>query len=291
MNTRGPRIRFVDANGLRFEVAEEGTGDRLALCLHGFPECAFSWRHQIPALVQLGYRVWAPNLRGYGRSSRPGRVADYHIDLLVADIEGLIRAAGARETLLIGHDWGGGLAWMTALGRRCPLAGLVVMNCPHPTLFARGLYRWPQIRRSWYVFAFQIPKLPELLLGRGQARAIARTFRDMAVDKTRFPDDVLDVYRQQALDPGALTAMLNYYRANRRFPHESHPDQTRPIAVPTLLIWGEADTALGTELTLGTDRLVSDLTVRYLPGVSHWVQQEAPDAVNDAITQWLARPA
>ena len=110
----------------------------------------------------------------------------------------------------------------------------------------------------------------------------------MAVDKTRFPDDVLDVYRQQALDPGALTAMVNYYRANRRFPHESHPDLTRPITVPTLLIWGEADTALGKELTFGTDRLATDLTVRYLPGVSHWVQQEAPDAVNDAITQWLA---
>ncbi len=242
----------------------------------------------MPLLSRLGYRVWAPNLRGYGRSSRPGRVADYHIDRLVADVEGLIRASGARETLLIGHDWGGGVAWMTALGNRCPLAGLIVMNAPHPSLFVQHLYRWPQIRRSWYVFAFQIPMLPEFLLGRRQARAIAATFLDLPVDASRFPDDVLDVYRRQALEPGALRAMVNYYRANRRFPGESRPDLTRPITVPTLLIWGEADTALGKELTVGTDRLVTNLTVRSLPGVSHWVQQEAPEAVNDAIARWLA---
>ena len=282
--------RFVNANGLRFEVTECGTGDRLALCLHGFPECAYSWRYQMPVLAHLGYRVWAPNLRGYGRSSRPDRVADYQVDHLVDDVEGLIKASGARETLLIGHDWGGGVAWMTALAHRCPLAGLIVINCPHPALFASGLYRWPQIRRSWYVFAFQVPWLPEFLLRRRKARRIGATFLDMAVDRSRFPEDVLDVYRRQALEPGALSAMLNYYRANRRGPLKSRPDLERPITTPTLLIWGEADTALGKELTLGTDRLVSDLTLHYLPGVSHWAQQEAPEAVNDTIVRWLERP-
>ncbi|MDA1095110.1 MAG: alpha/beta hydrolase [Acidobacteria bacterium] len=279
--------RFVEANGLRFEVTECGAGDRLALCLHGFPECAFSWRYQLPLLARLGYRVWAPNLRGYGRSSRPARLADYQVDRLVADVEGLIRASDARETLLIGHDWGGGIAWLTALAERCPLAGLIVINCPHPALFARGLYRWPQIRRSWYVFAFQIPRLPEWLLGRRQAQAIADAFLNMAADRTQFPDSVLDVYRRQALEPGALRAMVNYYRANRRFPHVSQPGLSRPVLVPTLLVWGEADTALGKELTVGTDQLVVDLTVRYLPGVSHWAQQEAPDLVNHAIEEWL----
>jgi pimeloyl-ACP methyl ester carboxylesterase len=286
--TISPTTRFIEANGLRFEVAECGAGDRLALCLHGFPECAFSWRYQLPLLARLGYRVWAPNLRGYGRSSRPPRLADYHVDQLVADVEGLIRASGARQTLLIGHDWGGGIAWLTALAERCPLAGLIVINCPHPALFARGLYRWPQVRRSWYVFAFQIPRLPEFLLGRRQAQAIGRAFLDLAVDRSQFPEDVLDVYRRQALEPGALRAMINYYRANRSFPHASRPELTRPISVPTLLVWGEADTALGKELTIGTDQLVTDLTVRYLPGVSHWAQQEAPDRVNDAIERWLA---
>lgn len=286
------RTRFVKANGLRFEVTECGNGDRFALCLHGFPESAFSWRHQLPLLARLGYRVWAPNLRGYGRSSRPDRVEDYRIDHLVGDVIGLIDAADAHTTLLVGHDWGGGIAWMTAYERRCRLSGLIIMNAPHPALFVAGLFRWPQIRRSWYVFASQIPKLPEFLLRRRRASAIAYAFHGMAVDKTRFPAEILEVYRRQALEPGALTAMINYYRANRGFiwqsPFGARSERlTSLIEEPTLLIWGEADTALGTELTHGTDRLVTDLTLRYLPGVSHWVQQEAPELVNDMIEAWI----
>ena len=286
--------RFVDANGLRFEVHECGDGDRLALCLHGFPEHAYAWRHQLPLLARLGYRAWAPCLRGYGRSSRPGRVEDYRMDRLTADVAGLIDAAGARSTLLVGHDWGGGIAWATALGRLRPLDRLIIMNAPHPALFVAGLLRWPQIRRSWYIFAFQLPVLPELLLRRRRAHAIAAAFRDMAVDKRRFPDGVLEAYRQQALEPGALTAMINYYRANRTLfrrtrTGDPHPSLTGTIDVPTLMIWGEADTALGKELTYGTERLVTDLTMRYLPDVSHWVQQEAPELVNELIETWLTR--
>ena len=284
--------RCVDANGLRFEVHECGGGDRLALCLHGFPEHPYAWRHQLPLLARLGYRAWAPCLRGYGGSSRPGRIADYRMDHLTADVAGLIDAAGARSTVLIGHDWGGGIAWATALDRLRPLDRLIIMNAPHPALFAAGLFRWPQIRRSWYMFAFQIPLLPELILRRRRAHAIAQAFLDMAVDKTRFPAEVLGVYRRQALETGALRAMVNYYRANRALLRRTragraHPSLTRTIDVPTLLIWGEADAALGKELTYGTEDLVTDLTVRYLPGVSHWVQQEAPERVNELIETWL----
>ena len=294
MNESGITRRFVHANGLRFEVHECGGGDRLALCLHGFPEHAYAWRHQLPLLARLGYRAWAPCLRGYGKSSRPGHVADYRMAHLTADVAGLIDAAGARSTMLVGHDWGGGIAWATALGRIRPLERLIILNAPHPALFVAGLLRWPQIRRSWYIFAFQLPILPELLLRRRHARAIANAFLDMAVDKTRFPTEVLDVYRRGALEPGALRAMLNYYRANRvlvRRTRAGHPDPslTRPIETPTLMIWGEADTALGKELTYGTERLVTDLTLRYLPGVSHWVQQEAPERVNELIETWLTR--
>ena len=284
--------RFVDANGLRFEIHECGAGDRLALCLHGFPEHAHAWRHQLPLLARLGYRAWAPCLRGYGRSSRPSRVEDYRMDRLTADVVGLIDAADARSTMLVGHDWGGAIAWATAIGRLRPLDRLIIMNIPHPALFFESLFRWPQVRRSWYIFAFQLPVVPELLLRRRGARAIARTILRMAVDKTRFPAEVLEVYRRQALAPGALTAMINYYRANRalfRQTRAGDPQRalTRTIEVPTLMIWGEADTALGKELTYGTERLVTDLTVRYLPGVSHWVQQEAPELVNELIETWL----
>ena len=217
------------------------------------------------------------------------------MDRLTADVAGLIDAAGARSTVLVGHDWGGGIAWATAIERQRPLERLIIMNAPHPARFVAGLLRWPQIRRSWYIFAFQLPILPEYLLRRRRARAIARAFHNMAVDKTRFPTEVLEVYRRQALEPGALTAMINYYRANRtlfRRTRAGHPHQslTQAIDVPTLLIWGEADTALGKELTYGTERLVTDLTIRYLPGVSHWVQQEAPERVNELIETWLSRP-
>ena len=131
------------------------------------------------------------------------------MDRLTADVAGLIDAAGARKTLVVGHDWGGGVAWMTAIERRRRLSGLIIMNAPHPALFAAGLLRWPQIRRSWYIFAFQIPTLPELLLRRRRARAIAGAFLRMAVDKTRFPAEVLEVYRRQALEPGALRVVIS----------------------------------------------------------------------------------
>jgi epoxide hydrolase 4 len=283
------QTRFVQANGLTFEVDQCGTGDRLALCLHGFPECSYSWRHQLPLLARLGYTAWAPNLRGYGQSSRPHGTEAYAMPHLLADVAGLIDAAGKRSTLLIGHDWGGAIAWSFAQAPPRPIDRLIVLNMPHPTLFFKRLFRWPQIRRSWYIFFFQILWLPEWLFRRNNAQAIADAFRNMAVDKSRFPDEVLDVYRRQALRPGALTAMLNYYRALMRHLPRSRQRRMleRALDIATLMIWGERDTALGKELTFGTDRLVRDFTLRYVPDVSHWVQQEAPETVNAMIEAWL----
>jgi pimeloyl-ACP methyl ester carboxylesterase len=283
---------YVRANGLRFHVATCGAGDRLALCLHGFPECWFSWRHQMPLLAELGYRVWAPDLRGYGDSDRPAGVAAYAIEPLMDDVAGLIDAAGARSTLLIAHDWGGVIAWYFAMRRVRPLDRLVIMNLPHPALMERALRTWRQLRRSWYMLLFQLPWLPEALLRAFDYRAIGEAFRGMAVDKSRFPDDVLRVYRDNAARPGALRAMLNYYRAMLRGSGDRQRRLGYPtIAVPTLLVWGERDTALGKETTYGTDRYVGDLTVRYLPDVSHWVQQEAPEAVNAILAAWLTGAA
>jgi len=281
------RTEFVNANGLTFEVDQCGDGDRLALCLHGFPECSFSWRYQLPLLAKLGYTAWAPNLRGYGRSSRPKYIRDYALPHLLADVAGLIDAAGKRSTLLIGHDWGGAIAWSFVLQPTRPIERFIALNIPHPARFFAGLYRFPQLLRSWYIFFFQFPILPELLFTMNDAKAIGDAFRDMAVDKSRFPEEVLAVYRKQALQPGAMTAMINYYRALvRRWPDPKQMPRTK-LDTPTLMIWGERDTALGKELTLGTDELVRDLTLRYLPDVSHWVQQEAPETVNAIIEAWL----
>lgn len=294
-----PPLRHDDvrANGLRFHVASCEPADagaepngRLALCLHGFPECWYSWRYQLPLLARLGYRAWAPDLRGYGTSDRPERVSDYAIDRLQEDVAGLIDAAGAEGTTLIAHDWGGIVAWSFAMRRIRPLERLVVMNLPHPACMEREMRSgWAQRRRSWYVLFFQLPWLPERLLAAGNYRGVREAFRGMAVDKSRFPDEVLDVYVENAARPGATTAMLNYYRAimrgggARRMRAFGYPK----IETPTLLLWGDEDSALGKETTLGTEAFVSDLTVRHLPGVSHWVQQEAPEKVNAMLEAWL----
>jgi pimeloyl-ACP methyl ester carboxylesterase len=275
------------ANGLKFEVAEAGSGDRLALCLHGFPELNFSWRFQMPLLAELGYRVWAPNLRGYGMSSKPDGVEAYAVPKLVGDVAALIDASGAREVLLIGHDWGAALAWAFAIGRVRPLTGLVIMNVPHPACFARELRTWKQLRKSWYMFLFQVPALPEAILGANDGAAIRRAFHGDAIDKSNFTPEVLDVYAGAARRR-ALTPMINWYRAAARDSFFRAERMDLPvIEVPTLMIWGEADRALDIANTRGTDRFVRDLTLRTLPNVSHWVQQEAVGPVNALLGEWI----
>ncbi len=283
--------RFVELEAGRFEVQTCGdeSADRLALFLHGFPEHAFSWRHQLPVLAGLGYLAWAPNQRGYGRSPRPRGRDAYALVELCQDVAELIDASGRREILLIGHDWGGGVAWEFARRALRPLQRLVVMNMPHPSRFVEELRRGPQKRRSRYEQLFQLPWLPERFLGARGARGVGRAFLDMAVHKERFPEDVLEVYRAQAREPGALTAMLNWYRANR---FRTLADGPMPrIEVPTLLIWGMQDQALGAELVPGTEEWVRDLTVRRIPDASHWVQQDAPEQVNAILREWLATAA
>jgi epoxide hydrolase 4 len=277
----------VRANGIDFHVAMAGSGERLALCLHGFPESSFSWRHQMPLLARLGYRVWAPDLRGYGGSSRPRGVEAYALEMLEEDVAALIEASGAKEVVLIGHDWGALIAWYYAMFGRLPITRLIIMNVPHPALAEKGLRTFRQLKKSWYIFFFQLPKIPEWALARNGCEAIGRAFRGMAVDKSRFPDEVLRVYQEAAAQPGALTAMLNYYRALLRGLARNRRRGTPRIDTPTLMIWGEVDMALGKELTYGTDRHVSNLTLRYLPNVSHWVQQEAPETVNAMMEAWL----
>ena len=279
----------VAANGLEFELDSWGEGDRLALCLHGFPELGFSWRHQGPVLAELGYRVWAPNLRGYGNSSRPRERAAYAMTHLLDDVAGLIDVSGARSVTLIGHDWGAMVAWFFAMRRVRPLERLVIMNVPHPAIFREALRRLPQKLRSWYVQFFELPKLPEFVLGLGGAAPIGWLIVLSASDRRRFGPEVLDVYRRAAAQPGALTAMLDWYRANVGGGGMAALLRTGVpvIETPTLMVWGEADVALGKDTTYGTDRYVRELTLRYLPGVSHWVQQDAPEMVNAMLAAFL----
>ena len=276
----------IQTRGLRFEVATHGRGERLALLLHGFPESAHSYRYQIGLLTGMGYRVWAPNMRGYAKSDKPAGREAYTLENLAQDVTHLIDASGARSVTLVGHDWGGAIAWYYAMAGARPLERLVVLNCPHPLRMAQGMRRLEQLRRSWYMFFFQLPWLPELAIRRNHFASL-ELIRRTAVNKENIQDRDVAVAREAASQPHALTSMLNYYRAMPLNGRSLREAATRKIEVPTLLIWGERDVALGKELSQGTDRYVRNLTVHYLPHASHWVQQDDPDGVNRALEAFL----
>ncbi|WP_298304620.1 alpha/beta hydrolase [uncultured Erythrobacter sp.] len=282
----GTAIRFVETKGLTFEVAEAGEGDHLALMLHGFPELHYSWRHQMPLLAEKGYRVWAPNLRGYGATDRPSEVRDYALDHLTQDVADLIDASGAKQVTLIAHDWGAIIAWLFAITKKRPLQRLIIMNVPHPMPARRELRKWRQLKKSWYIFFFQLPWLPELFLARKGGDVVGELIANTSCNKKRFGPDVRAIYSEASKRPGARRAMINYYRALLR-----HDDTVDPgdftIDIPTLMVWGEEDIAIDIHCTHGTEEWVSDLTLKQLPGVSHWVQQDAPEQVNTILEEWL----
>ncbi len=287
------RTEILRTGDLAFETDMIGDGQHLALLLHGFPESKRSWRPQLVHLASLGYTAWAPNMRGYGRSSRPAGIAAYHVDRLVEDVGALVDLAsqcGRRPVTLIAHDWGGIVAWFFALRRVRPLDALVVMNLPHPRRIVESLRSPSQLRRFWYIFFFQIPLLPEWMMSRGNGGAVRRVIEKTARHPERFSAELLDELCRNAAEPGAMEAMIAYYRALFR----DQALRLEALAAPrldtrTLLVWGEDDAFLGKELTHGTDALIDDLTIRYLPGTSHWVQQEAPDLVNSVLSEWLVR--
>jgi pimeloyl-ACP methyl ester carboxylesterase len=273
-------------NGIRMHYVTLGSGP-LVVLLHGFPEFWYSWRHQIPFIADLGYQVVAPDLRGYNDSEKPR--TGYDIPTLLRDIVGLIRALGYEKATIIGHDWGGVLAWAFAADYPEMTDRLVVMNAPHPAVFLRELRTWKQLHKSWYVFAFQIPYLPEYLAGRRHAQLIGRMIYQAAVRKEAFPQSVLAHYRDAMSKPGALHASIGYYRTLVRHSLRSlgamRPEQK--ITLPTLLIWGEQDIALDLSLTKGVERWVPGIRVQRIAESGHWVQQEQPEQVNAYLRDFL----
>ena len=284
--------RRIDCGEVTLDCALAGDPDRpLVVLLHGFPESWYSWRHQIPALAEH-FRVAVPSLRGYGGSDRPTEVAAYEMPHLTGDVRGLIRALGHDDAAIVGHDWGGGISWAFAIDHPDACRKLAVCNCPHPAIFAKNVTsNLRQLLRSWYMFFFQIPRLPEWLLTRKHMAALERGFRDMVVRKDRevFTDDDLREIKRSFDPPGAMTAAINYYRAQfrNRAALTRYSLETR-IKCPTLLVWAEDDVALGKELTEGTAELVdAPFAIRFIPDCSHWVQQERPDEVNEALLAFL----
>jgi pimeloyl-ACP methyl ester carboxylesterase len=272
---------------VRLHYVTQGEG-KLVILLHGFPEFWYSWRHQIPELAKH-FRVVAPDLRGYNDSEKPAGVSNYRIDVLTADVMGLIRAFGEEKAILIGHDWGGGVAWAFAAAYPQATERLVVMNCPHPGPFQKHLRsNWRQLRRSWYIFFFQLPWLPEFGVRLNVRRFIEQAFRGWAIRKEAFSDDDLRQYVEALTKPGVATAAIIYSRAAFRAGMRRGERQFPQIAAPTLLIWGEEDVALGKELTYDMEPYFTGrFEIKYIPRCSHWVQQEQPELVNQYLLEFL----
>lgn len=273
-------------NGIRLHYVEAGTGPLLIL-LHGFPEFWYSWRHQVPALAAAGFHVFAPDLRGYNLSEKPPSVSAYRIDALLGDVIGLIDHAGAQRAAIAGHDWGGVIAWHFAMRHPQKVEKLIILNAPHPAAYRRELRSWRQLLKSWYVFFFQVPGLPEQVLGAGDFGWIERLFRHQPVHPEAFGPEDVRLYKQALARPGALTAALNYYRAFMRYRSQRAARNDVPINVPVLLLWGERDTYLNPRLTEGLSAWVPNLRVVRFPDVSHWIQNDAPERVTRLMIDFL----
>jgi pimeloyl-ACP methyl ester carboxylesterase len=276
---------FIHTNGVNLHYVSQGEG-KLMLMLHGFPEFWYSWRHQITEFAQ-DYHVVAVDMRGYNHSDKPQELEAYQISELVKDIKGVVEGLGYQDCILVAHDWGGMIAWHFAYTYPEMVEKLIVLNIPHPAKFIAGIKTPQQLVKSWYILWFQISWIPEFLFQLNNYQAIADAFINMAVDKTAFTEADLNAYRDAAAKPGALTAMLNYYRSNFLSLFNTEKPQWDCLDIPTLTIWGENDTALGKELTYGTEAYVRDWQIKYIPNCSHWVQQEQPTLVNSYIREFL----
>jgi pimeloyl-ACP methyl ester carboxylesterase len=280
---RHERIR---GDGLFLHVARAGSG-RPVILLHGFPENWRTWTHQIPALTSAGFAVLAPDLRGYNESDRPSQREAYHLKHLVADVVALVRATGYDRAHVVGHDWGGILAWTFAGAHPELLDRLVILNAPHLDSYLR-LTRTPsrQMLRSWYALFFRIPRVSEWALSARNFHLIRDLFRRQPF-KPAFSEDETEAYIQALAKPGALTAALNWYRANAA-PDAVRLARSARVDAPTLVIWGVRDTSLGVELLDGLERVAPRVRVHRIADASHWVQNEVPDEVNRLLLEFLS---
>ncbi len=277
--------------GVRLHYVETGPSDGpIVVLLHGFPEFWYAWRAQLPALAQAGFHVIAPDMRGYNLSDKPRGLRAYRSDALADDIAGLIAHFGSDSgegsgAYLVGHDWGGAVAYATAMRHPDAIRRLAILNMPHPARMLAALRTARQLRRSWYVFLYQLPVVPERLLAHDDFSFAKRSLRAGA--RGAFSDEDLDCYVEAWSQPGALTAMIDYYRASaRRSPRRALAEMT-PIAAPALVIWGERDRYLGAELAEPEPRWMSDVRIERIAGASHWVQHEAPERVSELLIEFF----
>ena len=283
--------RLTLKSGLNMRIARAGSGP-LVVMLHGFPECWYSWRHQLRDLSD-SFDCVAPEMRGYGETDAPVGVANYALDKLVGDVADLVEALGRRRAVIVGHDWGGGVAWATALMRPEVVERLIILNCPHLKRFSEELRRNPrQMLRSWYMLFFQLPGLPEALFRARNFAALDSALKNGTVRKDAITEDDMRYFREAFKNPYSMTAAINYYRANVRTGFMAKSGEgswiDRKIAAPTMVVWGEQDFALGKELTYDMERLFDGpFELHYIKDSGHWVQQEQPEQVTAYMRDFL----
>jgi len=283
--------KFVQTNGITLHVVTVGPVDGPpVVLLHGFPEFWYGWHNQIPYLAAQGFRVIAPDQRGYNLSDKPRGGANYQIDLLARDVVGLIDALGYDSVFLAGHDWGAAVAWWLVTHYPERLRKLAILNVPHPGVMRQAAQtgNWRQALRSWYIYFFQLPWLPEQFL-----RLTGRTARNILTVSSRrdtFSAADLAAYRQAWSQPGALTGMVNWYRAALRLFTKTPTPSPGSIQTPTLMLWGERDVALGKELAQPSIDLCANGRLVFFPKATHWVQHDAATAVNEQLAGFFAEP-
>jgi pimeloyl-ACP methyl ester carboxylesterase len=283
----GWQHQFIETNKIRLHCVTQGEGD-LVILLHGFPEFWYSWRHQIPVLARH-FKVVVPDLRGYNDSDKPEN--GYDLDTLTEDVRGLIENLGYLKAHVVGHDWGGTIAWNLAQTFPSAIDRLAILNAPHPHRFTQELLsNVDQFRRSWYLLALQVPGLPEWLIQQNLPSIVRNLFQGQAVRKGAFTAQDTEIYRAALEKPGVLSAALNHYR------HFFSPQtwltnwwrSPSPITVPTLVLWGEEDFLFSQKLLDGMETLVkAPMQLKRLRHCGHWIQQEVPQTVNRELLDFL----
>lgn len=285
LDVAGAESQFIDLPGLRMHVVTAGPEDGEAvLLLHGFPEFWYSWRHQIVALAEAGYRVIAPDQRGYNLTEK---TKPYDVDTLLADLCNLLAHFEIEETHLVAHDWGGVLGWCFASEHGDKVISHVNMNGPHPNAYMRACVRDPrQFLKSWYVYFFQLPWLPEMAIRADDMRALDIALSD--VPSYRMPADGTAKYKDAMNQPGAVSAMVGWYRAVLRKLFWVVTTGTKYTSdVPTLVIWGARDAYLSAACNDALPDYFSDVEIEYVARASHWIQMQEPEIVNARIIQFF----
>lgn len=279
--------RFIEANCQTFHVAMAGPDDGpLIMLLHGFPECWYAWRHQVDALVEAGWCVAMPDQRGYGTSSKPPSIADYQIDILARDVVALANTLGRRKFCLVGHDWGGIVAWQVAATFPEHVERLAILNAPRLGAFGRFAWLHPtQLFKSAYVGFFQIPDLPEATLAAGNFYVLKQALRSSSRAGT-FSSAELAIYQKSWAEPRALRSMLNWYRAL-----PSDTAKSSRTVMPTLVLWGDRDTALDARLAEASFEFCGEGEVIHIAGATHWLHHEEAELVNAELVRFCGTDA